>query len=64
VTADQGYRRGSLIALSRMLAAGGPDPLHASNGFLRDQSDVVYTASHHAFGFLVRRYEFYMRPRL
>jgi hypothetical protein len=57
VTANQGYRRGSLAALSRHLAEPyGPELLHASAPLMREQSEAVYTAAHHAFAFLVRRY--------
>ncbi|MGI5861065.1 MAG: hypothetical protein ACOX6T_03300 [Myxococcales bacterium] len=57
VTANQGYRRASWASLARLLA-GPPseDPIAAPERLFRDESDAVYSAGHHAFAFLVRRY--------
>ena len=57
VTADQGYRRASLPALARQLAGGTRgDPLRAPEALFRAESGSVYSAAHHAFAFLERRY--------
>lgn len=57
VTANQGYRRASWAGLARLLA-GPPaeDPIDAPERLFREESDAVYSAGHHAFAFLVRRY--------
>lgn len=56
-SADQGYRRQSLEDLSRWLARHpAREALYPSRARYRDDSERVYAAAHHAFGFLVRRY--------
>lgn len=55
VTADQGYRRGTLHELARALRAERGDPLGGGEGLWREESAAVYTTAHHAFGFLLER---------
>jgi hypothetical protein len=56
-TARQGYRWPSLEDLARFYEAQpGQDPLGAPAALYQGDSDIVYAAAHHAFGFLVRRY--------
>jgi hypothetical protein len=57
VTAEQGYRRGSLPELSvRMRPGGGEDPLREAARLYQENAEEVYSAAHYAFAFLVRRY--------
>ena len=54
VTAEQGYRRGSLELVGEA-AARGLDPLGGADALYRDHSELVYAAAHHAFAALVAR---------
>lgn len=57
VTARQEYRWPTLEHLARFASLHpGEDPLTASDELYRQRSEVVYSASHHAFAFLLRRY--------
>lgn len=57
VTADQGYRRGTLADLEKhLLASDRHDPVADAESLYRFNSEIVYTAAHHAFGFLLERY--------
>ena len=56
-TAKQEYRWWPLERLAQFYAAHpGTDPVTDGESLYRDQSDAVYSAAHHAFAFLVRRY--------
>ncbi len=56
-TADQGYRVPSLEDLARFWRdAPSADPLAQADTLYQGSSDIVYSAAHHAFTFLVRRY--------
>ena len=57
VTASQGFRWLSLEELARFYSERpGQDPVTNPDAFYRGQNTLVYGASHHAFGFLIRRY--------
>lgn len=56
-TADQGYRRLSLEDVAHRYARhAGVDPLSAPGDLYKTDEQWVYSAAHHAFAFLVRRY--------
>ncbi len=56
-TAKQGYRFGSLEDLARFYAMNpGLDPIVEPEPLYQKQSDVAYSAAHHAFTFLVNRH--------
>ncbi|MBZ4396782.1 MULTISPECIES: hypothetical protein [unclassified Myxococcus] len=56
-TAEQGYRTASLEDLARYYGLHPQaDPLAQADSLYRRESDIVYSAAHHAFTFLVRRY--------
>jgi len=57
-SANQGYRWPTLedLALYYQGHPGGADPVSAASELYQSESDIVYGAAHHAFGFLVRRY--------
>ncbi len=64
VSADEGYKRVGLRTLRAFYAEGGRpdaarpqgDPLTNPEPLLVSQPDLVYSAAHHAFAFLLRRY--------
>jgi hypothetical protein len=57
VTAEQGYRWPTLEALARYLEQHPErDPVTAPEGLYQGESEIVYGAAHHAFGFLLKRY--------
>lgn len=56
-TANQGYKFPSLEELARFYEKHpGLDPINDPEPLYKDQNHAVYTASHHAFTFFVRRY--------
>ncbi len=56
-TANQGHKFPSLEELARFYERHpGADPINDPEPLLKDQNHAVYTASHHAFTFFIRRY--------
>jgi hypothetical protein len=56
-TAEQAYRWPTLEDLARFYASRpDADPVMHPEPLYQGESDIVYGAAHHAFGFLVRRY--------
>jgi hypothetical protein len=56
-TAGQGYRWPTSEELARFLETHPKeDPIARADGLYRNESDIVYSAAHHAFVYLVQRY--------
>ena len=56
-TAGQGYRWPNVEQLARFLETHPKDdPIARADALYKEQSDIVYSAAHHAFVYLVRRY--------
>jgi hypothetical protein len=55
-TAQQGYRRGTLEMLAAFLHTHAEDPISDAESLYREQNEVVYSAAHWAFTYLVQRF--------
>lgn len=55
VTADQGYRRGTLHELSRALRRDEGELLGGAERVWQQENAAVYTTAHHAFAYLLSR---------
>ena len=56
-TAGQGYRWPNVDELARFLETHPKeDPIAHADALYKEQSDIVYSAAHHAFVYLVQRY--------